>query len=95
MDIPTSILSSYCGFPTVLKTSWSNENLDRRFFWCPNYGIERRHCCHFFYWFDPLMAPCANVVLGGLLSKVRNLEREKRKERIIWIVVIVVFLVLH
>ncbi|MBA0849694.1 hypothetical protein Goshw_019314 [Gossypium schwendimanii] len=41
------------------------------------------------------MAPRAKVVLVGLLRKERILEREKRKERMIWIVVIVVFLVLH
>ncbi|TYG65452.1 hypothetical protein ES288_D06G186700v1 [Gossypium darwinii] len=80
IDAPTSILVCYFGCPTILRTSWSNENLGRRFSKCQNYGNRRRRCCHFFYWFDQPMAPHAKVVLVGLLRKVRNFENEKRKE---------------
>ncbi|KAL4280746.1 hypothetical protein GQ457_03G020470 [Hibiscus cannabinus] len=38
MDEPIAFPVCGCGFPAQLKTSWSNDNPGRRFFYCKNHG---------------------------------------------------------
>ncbi|MBA0688398.1 hypothetical protein Goari_006190, partial [Gossypium aridum] len=72
----------YCGIMAALWTYWSNDNLGRGFFGCQNYGDPRY--CRFFAWFDNPMSPHARIVIVGLLRKVKAIERERKKELIIW-----------
>ncbi|KAG4187187.1 hypothetical protein ERO13_A08G091300v2 [Gossypium hirsutum] len=86
MEEANVIPAYYCGFPGALRTSWFNDNSDIRFFGCKNYGVRR--CC-FFSWFDSPMSLPSRVVIVGLLRKIKTLDRERRKEWIIWIVSLV------
>ena len=91
----------YCGLPSIMKTSWSADNLGRRFRGCPLYGnLENVVPCRYFDWVEPTLSSRARIVVVGLLKKIREMERKeierierertememkKRKERIRWI----------
>ncbi|MBA0803561.1 hypothetical protein Gohar_013755, partial [Gossypium harknessii] len=74
MNTPEVILMCYCGNLAKLNTSWSNDNLGRRFFGFKKFGNGFRKPCPFFTWFNPPLMPCSQIVLLGLLKKVRTLE---------------------
>ncbi|KAK8555744.1 hypothetical protein V6N13_069826 [Hibiscus sabdariffa] len=73
----------HCGHESKIATSWTDENPDRRFFCCKNYG--RGSHCRFFAWYDVPLTPRARVVIVGLLRKVKKMERANRIERICWL----------
>ncbi|KAL4313079.1 hypothetical protein GQ457_01G010190 [Hibiscus cannabinus] len=77
----------HCGLPTEMKTSWTTRNPGRRFFGCKNHG--KRKSCRFMSWYDPPMTSRATVVVNGLLKKCNVLERERKKERIMWVFLVV------
>ncbi|KAK8584019.1 hypothetical protein V6N12_068270 [Hibiscus sabdariffa] len=62
-----------CKFPVQLRTSWSTDNLKRRFFGCKNYDSLVHHSCRYFSWFDPPMTPRARVVMVALLKRIKKL----------------------
>ncbi|MBA0798615.1 hypothetical protein Gohar_009191, partial [Gossypium harknessii] len=81
MEMPEVIAVCYCGNPTKLNTSWSNDSPGRRFFGCKKFGSGFQKPCQFFSWFDPPLTPYLRIVLLGLLKKVRTLEDARRRER--------------
>ncbi|TYI57361.1 hypothetical protein E1A91_D11G275200v1, partial [Gossypium mustelinum] len=81
MNMPEVIPVCYCGNLAKLNTSWSNDNLGRRFFGCKKFGSGFRKPRRFFTWFDLPLTPRSQIVLLGLLKNVRTLEDAKRRER--------------
>ncbi|XVF67889.1 hypothetical protein PTKIN_Ptkin10aG0158300 [Pterospermum kingtungense] len=75
-----------CGIPVDLRTAWSNQNPRRRFLGCKSYGSPS--ACGFFRWYDPPMTERARIMIVGLLKKVRSLDSRRKKERLIWIVLL-------
>ncbi|TYG56483.1 hypothetical protein ES288_D08G067300v1 [Gossypium darwinii] len=94
MEMPRVIPVCYYGNPAKLNTSWSNDNPGRRFFRCKKFGSEFGKPCRFFIWFDPPLTPHSQIVLLGLLKKVRTLEDARRTERKTWFLVLVFVTVL-
>ena len=74
----------HCGIHVDLKTSWSNQNPGRRFLGCKSY--EFSSACRFFNWYDPPLIDHSRVVLFGLLKKLRYVEKQRKNERVLWIV---------
>ncbi|MBA0637421.1 hypothetical protein Godav_005193, partial [Gossypium davidsonii] len=74
MGMPEVIPVCYYGNLAKLNTSWFNDNPGRRFFGCKKFGSGFRKSCWFFSWFDPPLTPHSQIVLFGLLKKVRTLE---------------------
>ncbi|KAB2015962.1 hypothetical protein ERO13_D08G061401v2 [Gossypium hirsutum] len=94
MEMPRVIPVCYYGNPAKLNTSWSNDNPGRRFFRCKKFGSGFGKPCRFFIWFDPPLTPHSQIVLLGLLKKVRTLEDARRTERKTWFLVLVFVTVL-
>ncbi|KAL4297525.1 hypothetical protein GQ457_12G003780 [Hibiscus cannabinus] len=92
MDDPTRRPVCYCGLVTEIKTSWTTGNPGRRFFGCKNHASLRYKSCRFMQWYDPPMTPRATVVLNGLLRKLNGLEMGRKKERIIWVCLVIVMM---
>ncbi|KAL4353713.1 hypothetical protein GQ457_06G000700 [Hibiscus cannabinus] len=82
----------YCGASSTLKTGWTDENLGRRFWGCGNYGKWIRGC-KFFCWYDPPVNARSKVVIVGLHRRVASMEKERKKEKSLEILVLVVFFV--
>ncbi|KAK8628205.1 hypothetical protein V6N13_063915 [Hibiscus sabdariffa] len=80
MEEPIAFPVCGCGFSAQLRTSWSNDNLGRRFFGCKNYGSLVHHGCRYFSWFDPPMTPRARVVTVGLLKTIKTNDVQRRKK---------------
>ncbi|KAK4422316.1 hypothetical protein Salat_1813900 [Sesamum alatum] len=60
-----------CGMEVVVRTSWTNNNLDRHFQGCPDVG----GCyCGTFQWVDPSMCHRAIEVIPGLLRQMLKYE---------------------
>ncbi|KAG5591277.1 hypothetical protein H5410_041791 [Solanum commersonii] len=57
-----------CGTPPILKISWTNDNLGRRFLDCRHYG--------FFDWYDLEFPSQANTVILGLLKKSKKQQKQ-------------------
>ncbi|TYG84143.1 hypothetical protein ES288_D01G226200v1 [Gossypium darwinii] len=81
MEMPKVTPTCYCGNPTKLNMSWSNDNPGWRFFGCKKFGSGFRKLCRFFSWFDLPLTPRSQIVLLGLLKKVRTLEDARKRER--------------
>ncbi|KAL4378190.1 hypothetical protein GQ457_02G022010 [Hibiscus cannabinus] len=80
----------FCGLPCDLRTAWSSNNPGRRFFGCKNYGKSRfQSSCNFFRWHDPPITARQKIVVLRLLKKINRMEREIKKERIVWMVILV------
>ncbi|KAK4271141.1 hypothetical protein QN277_019878 [Acacia crassicarpa] len=62
----------HCGLFARLYTSWTEQNLGRRFFGCRNYQ-QGKGCC-FFKWHDSEMGERAKDVINELLGHVENLN---------------------
>ncbi|PWA44743.1 zinc finger, GRF-type [Artemisia annua] len=67
-----------CGNVAIIKTSWTDRNPGRRFFWCPNVMIWGSDCGTF-GWIDPPMCQRAIEIIPGLL-RARNALEENIKE---------------
>ncbi|KAK4264571.1 hypothetical protein QN277_025730 [Acacia crassicarpa] len=61
-----------CGLFARLYTSWTEQNLGRRFFGCINYKHGRGY--GFFKWHDDEMGARAKDVINELLEHVENLN---------------------
>ncbi|XP_075668549.1 uncharacterized protein LOC142638397 [Castanea sativa] len=64
----------HCGKIAPVKTSWTGENIGRRFWACEKYGVD--DTCGYFVWLDP--PPCARgrELLPLLREKIDSLEKE-------------------
>ncbi|XP_060190210.1 uncharacterized protein LOC132619278 [Lycium barbarum] len=57
-----------------MQTSWSKNNLGRRYWSCPYYGAQK---CKFFRWRDrDEVDPRSKFILPKLVNKIRDLEKE-------------------
>ncbi|XP_060190922.1 uncharacterized protein LOC132620262 [Lycium barbarum] len=65
-----------CGFPAVVRISWSDDNPGKRFWGCQNYKVKGRSSCKFFDWYEPPFLEQANGVIWGLLKKKNKYEQE-------------------
>ncbi|KAL0398913.1 UNVERIFIED_CONTAM: hypothetical protein Sradi_2234600 [Sesamum radiatum] len=73
MSAVTGFVECYCGRRAVIRTSWTDMNLGRRFSSCRDYN---RGGCRFFSWEDPPMCRRAQAVIPGLLRKKNEMELE-------------------
>ncbi|XP_057439961.1 uncharacterized protein LOC130731737 [Lotus japonicus] len=65
-----------CGVLSPLRTSWTPDNMGRRFYGCGQYqGRERK--CGFFKWHDPPMNTRQNVMISGLLKQIEVFKKKK------------------
>nr|GEY77418.1 hypothetical protein [Tanacetum cinerariifolium] len=68
---------------TVIRTSWTNRNPDRRFYGCPTFSPA---CVNFLMWYDPLMCQRSVKIIPRLLRSRNGLEEilamveEKRRK---------------
>ncbi|CAB4263051.1 unnamed protein product [Prunus armeniaca] len=67
----------HCGNQCRLTTSWTDNNLGRRFWGCADYGVRRG--CAFFEWYDPQVCERSKIVISGQLKRLRKEEEENRK----------------
>ncbi|OMO62431.1 Zinc finger, GRF-type [Corchorus olitorius] len=67
-------------------TSWTNANLGRRFYGCPNYK-DRAKCCKFYLWHDPSLCDRGKEIVLELKGREKLLHKEatfwKRKALIL------------
>ncbi|PIN03744.1 DNA topoisomerase [Handroanthus impetiginosus] len=63
----------HCHNIVVLRTSWTEDNLGRRFQCCQN----REGGCSFFKWVDDPLCPRARGIIPSLLRRLNVLENEK------------------
>ncbi|KAM3395803.1 hypothetical protein P3S68_004809 [Capsicum galapagoense] len=82
-----------CGHEALLKTSWTQQNLGRRFFTCKI--SKKLGGCDYFDWYEERRSSQANRVIWGLLNKVKaSEEKQNRAGRYYTIAVIAIGLVL-
>ncbi|KAG5614300.1 hypothetical protein H5410_014124 [Solanum commersonii] len=72
-----------CGTPPILKISWTNDNLGRRFLGCRHYGSSFQNPCKFFDWYDLEFPSQANTVILGLLKKTNKQEKQLKYRRML------------
>ena len=78
MDVSNvMVLFYHYGLSTDLKTSWSNENPERRFLDYRKYGLSSAF--RFFNWYDPPMNDRAKSMLRGLLKKKNHWGWKKER----------------
>ncbi|XP_019261622.1 PREDICTED: uncharacterized protein LOC109239506 [Nicotiana attenuata] len=82
-----------CGVSPKLNTSWTQLNLNHRFFAC-KIG-KKNGGCDYFCWYDDEMATQAKKIIWDLLRRVKTFEEEKvrAKRRLIFLAVVVISLV--
>ncbi|CAN1777279.1 hypothetical protein LINPERHAP1_LOCUS13997 [Linum perenne] len=71
-----------CHLPTVVLTSWTEDNPGRRFFSCGRGYEVNNPRCDFFMWVDAPIEDRAKQVINGLLRKLRQYERQMKMERV-------------
>nr|POE73968.1 hypothetical protein CFP56_56653 [Quercus suber] len=64
----------HCGKRAPVKTSWTGENIGRRFWACEKYGVN--DTCVYFVWLDPPTCARGRELLPLLREKVDSLEKE-------------------
>ncbi|KAL4340360.1 hypothetical protein GQ457_08G016130 [Hibiscus cannabinus] len=74
-----------CGVPAALRTSWTKDNLGRKFFGCPNFQKKARNCLSF-KWFDAKILDRTKVVIVGLLKSKGAMEKARKTEPVIWVI---------
>ncbi|KAL4367135.1 hypothetical protein GQ457_05G029200 [Hibiscus cannabinus] len=79
----------YCRASSTLKSGWTYENPCRRFWGCGNYRKWVRGC-KFFCWYDLPVNARSKVVIVGLRRMVADMEKERKKEKSLGILVLVV-----
>ncbi|GJX43813.1 zinc finger, GRF-type containing protein [Tanacetum coccineum] len=60
-----------CGLEVVIRTSWTNRNLGRRFYGCPTLSLT---CVNFLRWYDPPMCQRSVQIIPGLLRSRNELK---------------------
>ncbi|CAN0884593.1 hypothetical protein LINGRAHAP2_LOCUS14888, partial [Linum grandiflorum] len=67
-----------CGARVVLLTSWTEENLGRRFYSCKlRYSNENNHC-QFLLWLDPPIEGRSKEIINCLRRRLSKYERQNR-----------------
>ncbi|PWA46012.1 zinc finger, GRF-type [Artemisia annua] len=61
-----------CGKTATIKTSWTNRNSGRRFYYCP--------ACGFIGWIDPPMCYRVVDVIPGILRARNELEEDLEEQ---------------
>ena len=64
-----------CGVLCQIQTSWTEDNLGRRFLGCGRYGTKNS-CCDFFRWYDAHPTKRFQKVISGLLRKSKAVGEE-------------------
>ncbi|XP_062145603.1 disease resistance protein RPV1-like [Alnus glutinosa] len=67
-----------CGTKTYLTTSYTKDNLGRRFFGCSRY--KERSRCSFFEWFDPPICARGGKLILDMRKRIKSLEEQLRKQ---------------
>ncbi|GJT74306.1 hypothetical protein Tco_1041031 [Tanacetum coccineum] len=60
-----------CGLQAVIRTSWTNRNLNHRFDGFPTFSPT---CINFHWWFDPQMYQRSVQIIPSLLRSHNELE---------------------
>lgn len=96
MEIPIVFPVWYFGNSINLRTSWSNDNLGRRFFGCKKYGSGFQIARRCFIWFNPPLTPHSRIMLLGVLKKNHDNKgcKKEREKNVIDGVVICNFIVI-
>ncbi|KAM7517495.1 hypothetical protein LguiB_016457 [Lonicera macranthoides] len=85
-----------CGLPVVVRASWTDSNMGRRFRGCQLFGAEVG--CGFFRWVDPPMCARALQIILGLLRRITEYEHQimnsKKREKWLWISLAVAVLII-
>ncbi|KAK9290541.1 hypothetical protein L1049_008711 [Liquidambar formosana] len=68
----------------MVWTSWTENNLGRRFYGCPNY--KANGSCGYFKWLDPPICIRARRIIPGLLKRI---EGYRAREMIYWVVLVI------
>ncbi|XP_075645054.1 uncharacterized protein LOC142616049 [Castanea sativa] len=82
----------YCPSPQkpVLVVSWTENNLGRRFYGCPNYWVGKK--CKFFQWIDDDICECGKVLIPEMRQKILRLQVEvstcKKREKFLTVCLI-------
>ncbi|KAL8500919.1 hypothetical protein ACS0TY_020489 [Phlomoides rotata] len=70
----------FCGKETCIRTSWTNNNPDRRFHGCKDWNRVGGGC-EFFKWYDSEMSPRAKYVILSLLKEKREFVKPENQEK--------------
>ncbi|KAK4272908.1 hypothetical protein QN277_021400 [Acacia crassicarpa] len=73
---PRASTMCYYGMVARLYTSWTAQNLGRRFFGCRNYQPVQGRGCGFFKWHDEEMGRRAKEMINELLGQMENVNDE-------------------
>nr|GEX34459.1 hypothetical protein [Tanacetum cinerariifolium] len=79
-----------CGLEAVIRTSWTNRNLGRRFYGFPTLSPT---CVNFLRWYDPPMCQMSVHIIPGLLRSHNELEEilamveEKRRKLLKFLII--------
>ncbi|XP_075665016.1 uncharacterized protein LOC142634605 [Castanea sativa] len=82
----------YCPSPQkpVLVVSWTENNLGRRFYGCPNYWVGKK--CKFFQWVDDEICERGKVLIPEMRQKILRLQVEvstcKKREKFLTVCLI-------
>ncbi|WCJ31221.1 hypothetical protein M5689_012730 [Euphorbia peplus] len=92
-----AIDSCFCGEQSVLKISWRETNLGRRFYGGCKYGGKERSC-GYFHWFNDPLEDHYHHVMAGLLTNLRNKDEEikevgRRCRQRLWLKLVIVFMI--
>ncbi|GJX45548.1 hypothetical protein Tco_0262224, partial [Tanacetum coccineum] len=79
-----------CGLEAVIRTSWTNQNLGRRFY---GFLTLSPTCVNFLRWYDPPMCQRSVQIIPGLLRSRNELEEivamveEKRRKLLKFLII--------
>ncbi|CAK9149464.1 unnamed protein product [Ilex paraguariensis] len=66
----------FCGLKCKVKTSWTENNPERRFYSFPNYKTVGKSSCKYFDWYEPKMTDRERNIIVGFMRKTTKLENE-------------------
>ena len=69
----STTLTCHCGYPALIRVSWTKENPGRRFAGCKNFRVQP---CNFFKWIDNDDLKTYKATLYELHCMYRDLQRK-------------------